>query len=142
MKYFYLLLLFTTSMWGQSFFDTSLSGGVTSNRKPYGVMELRYNQNIVKGVFGSVSGNASIDGFEYELNLFTRVGLTTQIGERFTTTIGSSFENRDRGFWYYPYFRTDIKIFKVEDEENYINTILDIQQDRIMVGLSFKDIFN
>lgn len=132
-----LFLLSTSLTYGQSFFDTSIAGGISSEREPYGAMEMRYNQQLIKRVYASASMNFSLDGFEYTPNIFSRFGGTVALEEGWTVTIGSSIESATRFWKYEPYLRTDHRVFSTD--RGSINIIIDIQSTKGMIGISFKD---
>ena len=132
-----LVLLSTSLTYGQSFIDTSIAGGISSEREPYGAMEMRYNQQLIRRVYASASMNFSLDGFENNLNLFSRFGGTIALAEGWTVTIGSSIESATRFWKYEPYLRTDHRVYNTD--RGSINIIIDIQSTKGMIGISFKD---
>lgn len=148
-KGFIFMLLATTTLWGQSTWDTALLGGVNSNKEPYGSTELRLGVPIVKNTYIVGSGNFIVTGIptrtqglthRFDLNLYPRVGVMYSLWDKIGITSGVSIMNRTKGWWPVPYIRTDIKILGIEDKS--IMGVIDIQKDGIGIGVSFKDVIN
>lgn len=142
MKRILLLLLLTTSLsYGQSFFDTSIAGGISKEQTALGGIELRYNQEVFKGIYASVSGNFLLTtdkrgGFD-GITLYPRVGAMLRLNEGLTLTGGGSIEANSIGFWPEPYARIDQRVWS--NDQGSIGTIIDIQTDRIMIGIVFTN---
>jgi hypothetical protein len=148
---FTLIFILTVSIEGysQTTWDTALLGGVNTNQEPIGSMELRLGVPIVKRVWLVGSGKADIiaiptrkEGLthSFNLNLYPRTGVRYSLLDKIDITSGVSLMSRPKGWWPYPYLRTDIKVISIE--ESSIMGVLDIQQDRILIGITFKDIIN
>lgn len=141
MKKVLLLLLVTSLSYGQSFFDTSIAGGLSKEQTALGGIELRYNQEVLKGIYASVSGNfllttdkqGGLDG----ITLYPRVGAMLRLNEGLTLTGGGSIEANNIGFWPEPYARIDQRVWS--NDQGSISTMIDIQTNRIMIGIVFTN---
>jgi hypothetical protein len=136
-KGFWLVLVCSVSTYGQSFFDTSIAGGMTLDRQSSTAIEMRYNIQVFNPIYVSASMNLSLTGLEHNQNIYPRIGTTIDIKDRWTITGGCSIESRTESFWYYPYARIDGRLFSIDNQS--IGMMVDIQTDRAMVGISFKE---
>ena len=147
-KIFNILLLGSSLSYGQSFFDTSIAGGVNLDFNPLAAVEIRYNQRTVDRVWISLSGNFEVEGVPtnkqglthtFDLKVYPRLGLTASPFKWIHTTVGASIASKsDKGFWPYPYSRTDLRVLSTD--QGSISGIVDLQIDRAMIGISFKSI--
>ena len=141
MKKLLLLLLCTTSMWGQSFFDTTIGGGVTkidNKIEPFGGMELRYSLPIpyISKLWVSPSVRFDIVGYEYEMTPSFTIGGTYSPKDWIMITGGVFTKDT----WYDYFVRTDIKI--IGTEEGWIGGTVNVYDNKVLFGITFKDFLN
>ena len=133
---FLLLLICCSSLYEQSFFDTSIAGGITKEQTPIGSTELRFNYEVVKEFYISPSANFML-AFDkrgnVDMNLFPRIGLTDRMGNGTNATIGLTLQENATTI----YGRIDQRVLGTDRGD--INIILDIQGNRGMIGLSFTN---
>ena len=151
MKKLLLLLLFTTSMWGQSFFDVTIGGGiikyndirfegldVLSKNKlaPFGSLELRYSHPLIKKVWLSPSMKFDIDDIDYKMKPGFTLGATYAPQEWLMVTSGMYNEGGKISV----YLRTDTKI--IDTEEGWVGLTTNLYDNKVMIGITFKDFLN
>lgn len=121
-------------MWSQSFFDTSIGGGVV-DKEPFGSIELRYSTPslLISKVWISPSVRFDLNGFDYQLNPLFSIGATTSPKDWMMVTAGIISKDT----WYEYFLRTDIKI--IETDEGWIGGVLNVKEDKILFGITFKD---
>jgi hypothetical protein len=135
-------------MYGQSYFDTSIAGGVNLDYNPLAAVEIRQNQKVVNRIWISLSGNFEVEGIptnkqglthSFDLKVYPRLGLTASPFKWIHTTVGTSVQSKNgKGLWPYPYSRTDLRVLSTE--QGSISGIVDLQIYRAMIGISFKSI--
>ena len=128
-------------MWGQSFFDTTIGGGVTTIdniTQPFGGLELRYSLPLpyISKLWVSSSAKFDILGYEYEMKPLFTIGGTYSPKDWIMITSG--IYNKDKWFDYF--VRTDIKIIGTED--GWIGGTINVYDNRILFGITFKDFIN
>lgn len=135
-------------MWGQSFFDVSIGGGVikyndirfegidilTKNKlAPFGSLELRYSYPLVNKIWVSASMKFDIDDIDYEMKPAFTIGGTYSPQEWVMFTSGI-FTKDD---WFDYFFRTDIKL--IDTEEGWIGGTFNVYDNKLFFGITFKD---
>ena len=128
-------------MWGQSFFDTTIGGGVTkvdNKIEPFGGMELRYSLPIpyISKLWVSPSARFDIVGYEYEMNPSFTIGGTYSPKDWIMITGGVFTKDT----WYDYFVRTDIKI--IGTEEGWIGGTVNVYDNKVLFGITFKDFLN
>ena len=138
-KLLVLFLLCSSISYGQSFFDTTIGGGINSEKNPFGAMELRYSLPLplVKNLWISPSMKIDVDIFENQLNPSFRLGGTYSPIESIMITGGGYLNQVRVGYWFDFFVRTDVKLIKTE--EGWVGGTLNVERDNISVGIVFKD---
>lgn len=131
-----LVLLSTSLTYGQSFFDSSIAGGITKEQTPIGGTELRFNYEVVKEFYISPSANFMLSFDKtgnVDMNLFPRIGLTDRMGNGTNATIGLTLQENATTM----YGRIDQRVLTTDRGD--INIIIDIQNNKGMIGISFNN---